>query len=120
MLTGTTRSGKLSEDVRQAAQTNATAVILMGMRKIREIARVFAAAGKADTPVMVIENGSRADERYLLGTVRNIADRVENAGIGRPGLIVIGEVVGLHPDLNLVAARAQHAATFTTSNPKIS
>ena len=119
VLTGTTRSGELSEDIYQAAQSNATAVILMGMRKLRQIAAVYAAAGRAALPVMVIQNGSRENERYVLGTITDIAERAEAAGIGSPGLIVVGEVVGLHPDLNLVAARAQqNAALFTTSNPE--
>ena len=119
VLTGTTRSGALSQDIYQAARSNATAVVLMGMRKLRQIAEVYTAAGRAELPVMVIQNGSRTDERHVLGTIADIADRAEAAGIGSPGLIVIGEVVGLHPDLNLVAARAQqNAAAFTTSKPE--
>lgn len=102
VLTGTTRTGNLSKDVSVAAQSSATAIILMGMRKIRQITKVFAAHGKADTPVMVIQNGSLPNERRVLGTVSTIADRVEQEGLGAPGIIVIGEVVSLHPDLNLV------------------
>lgn len=102
VLTGTTRSGQLSNDVSIAAQSSATAVILMGMRKIRQITEVFAAHGKANTPVMVIQNGSLPEERRLLGTVSDIADQVEQEGLGAPGIIVIGEVVSLHPEMNLV------------------
>ncbi len=102
VLTATTRSGKLSSDIAIAAQSSATAVILMGMRKIREIAEHFTAAGKADTPVMVIQNGTRDNEKTLLGTVSTIAAKVEATGLGTPGIIVIGEVVNLHPQLNLV------------------
>ena len=98
VLTATTRSGALSKDIALAAQSSATAIILMGMRKLPLIAETFAAAGKADTPVLVIQNGSLPNERYVLGTVSNIAQRVAAAGLGVPGLIVIGEVVDLHPD----------------------
>lgn len=111
VLTGTTRSGKLSDDVAIAAQSSATAIILMGMRKIREISEVFAAHGKANTPVMVVQNGSLPEERQLLGTVSTIADQVEQEGLGAPGIIVIGEVVSLHPKLNFVelaTARLPH------------
>ena len=105
VLTGTTRSGKLSTDVALAAQSSATAIILMGMRKIREIGETFAKAGKADTPVLVIQNGSLPNEKRVLGTVTEIADKVEAQGLGAPGIIVIGEVVSLHPELNFVKVR---------------
>ena len=108
VLTATTRSGALSKDIALAARSNATAVILMGMRKLPQIAETFAAAGKADTPVLVIQNGSLPSERYVLGTVSDIAARVAAAGLGVPGLIVIGEVVDLHPER--VAAKAQALA----------
>jgi len=99
VLTATTRSGKLSKDIPIAAQSSATIVILMGMKKIEQIAQTFIANGKKDTPVMVIQNGSREDESFVLGTVKNITEKVKTAGLGTPGLIVIGEVVNLHPEL---------------------
>ncbi len=97
VLTGTTRRGALSADVELAARSTATAVILMGMRKLAEIAACFAAHGKSDTPVLVIQNGSLPDERRILGTVADIAEKVAAAGIGSPGIIVVGEVARLHP-----------------------
>lgn len=99
VLTATTRSGELSKDIPIAAQSSATIVILMGMKKIEQIAQTFIANGKRNTPVMVIQNGSREDESFVLGTVENIAEKVKAAGLGTPGLIVIGEVVNLHPEL---------------------
>ncbi len=102
VLTATTRSGTLSKDIAIAAQSSATAVILMGMRKIEEITKLFAQYGKGDTPVLVIQNGSRENERHLLGTVNDIAAKVQTEGLGAPGLIVIGEVVKLHPELNYI------------------
>lgn len=105
VMTATTRSGNLSNDVAIAAQSSATAVILMGIRKIEQIAALFAKAGKGDTAAMVIQNGSRADERTVVGTVSTIAAKVKALNIGTPGIIVIGEVVELHPILKAAAAR---------------
>lgn len=98
VLTGTTRSGALSEDIKRAVPTSATVVILMGMRKLRQIMDLFAAEGRADCPVMVVQHGSLPNERKVLGTVATIAEQVEAAQIGTPGIIVIGEVVALHPE----------------------
>lgn len=96
VLTGTTRTGELSKDVAIAAQSSATAIILMGIRKLPEIARLFTKNGKNDTPVMVIQNGSRVDEKVVVGTISTIVEQAMTAQIGTPGIIVIGEVVSLH------------------------
>lgn len=109
VMTATTSSGNLSNDVKIAATSSATVVILMGMRKLSEIMKVFALNGKEETPVMVIQNGSREDENYALGTVKTIAEKVAQKGLGTPGIIVIGEVVKLHPELNFVQISNQQS-----------
>ena len=93
VMTGTTRSGQLSRDVALAAQSSATSVILMGMRKLGEIMEVFSAEGKAQTPVMLIQNGSLPNEKVVVGTVEDIAEKAASANIGTPGIIVVGDVV---------------------------
>ncbi|MEL6123266.1 MAG: uroporphyrinogen-III C-methyltransferase [Bacteroidota bacterium] len=98
VLTGTTKHHQLSQDIRTAVKTNATLVILMGMRKLKDICELLKRECKSTTPVMIIENGSRPDERIHLGTVDSITDIHSEAGISGPGIIIIGEVVGLHPE----------------------
>jgi len=58
VVTGTTKSGTISADVALAAQSTATVVILMGLKKIREIMQLFESKGKGETPVAVIQNGT--------------------------------------------------------------
>ena len=64
VITGTTRSHKLSRDVYLAAKSNATVVILMGMSKLSEIVSIFAAENKKDVPVAIIQNGTTDDEQF--------------------------------------------------------
>lgn len=97
VLTGTTRAGKLSQDVALAAQSTATAIILMGMRKLDMIMDIFSRYGKSETPVMIIQNGSLPNERVITGRVATIAANVNSACIGGPGVIIIGDVVSLEP-----------------------
>jgi len=101
VITATTRSGKLSKDIPIAAQSSATVVILMGLRKLGEICKAFAQQGKLHTPVMVVQSGSTKGERFALGTVQTIEEVVQKEGLQTPALIVIGEVVNLHPELML-------------------
>src|SRR6185312_10790495 len=79
VTTGTTQSGDISNDIRLAAQSSATVVILMAMSKLEEIMEIFAASGKKETPVAIIQNGTRHDEKMVIGTVRDIAYRAAHA-----------------------------------------
>jgi len=96
VVTGTTRDHKLSNDVSLVAKSNATAVILMGMHKLNQIVEVFKNAGKENTPVLIIQNGSRLNEKHGIGTVATIEDVVKIKKISAPAVIIIGEVVSLH------------------------
>lgn len=93
VITGTTKAHHVSQDVILAAQSSATIVILMGMRKLQEITKIFAQHGKTDTPVAVIQNGSMPDEKIGIGTIGSIVDIVEKEKLGSPAIIVVGEVV---------------------------
>ncbi|WP_131536834.1 uroporphyrinogen-III C-methyltransferase [Pedobacter nototheniae] len=97
VITGTTTSGDVSADIYQAAQSNATVVVLMGLKKLPQIVEIFKAAGKENLPTAVIQNGSADDEKLVIGKVENILDRVKEQGIKAPALIIFGEVVSLHP-----------------------
>lgn len=93
VVTGTTMTGALSADVALAAQSTATVVILMGMKKLPEIMTIFQAFGKADTAVAVIQNGTLPNQKNVIGTVASIANLVEQQQLGFPGIIVVGDVV---------------------------
>jgi len=97
VMTGTTKNHEISEDIYQAAKSNATAVILMGMHKLTKIAEVYCAEGKDDIPVMVISKGSTQEEAVVIASAKHICARVKEEGLPTPGIIVIGEVVKLHP-----------------------
>ncbi|HLX11080.1 MAG TPA: uroporphyrinogen-III C-methyltransferase [Thermoanaerobaculia bacterium] len=82
-----------------------TLVVLMGAARLGEIATLLASHGKApETPVAVIENGSRESERVLIGTLGDIAAVAAAAALSSPATIVVGEVVRLRPALAPAAA----------------
>ncbi len=110
VITGTTTNGQISEDIYQAARSNATVVILMGLKKIAKIAEVFIAAGKAQLPVAVIQNGSSENEKLTIGTVDSIVAKVNEEKIVAPALLIFGEVVSLHPSFkNVIKTYAIHS-----------
>ena len=93
VITGTTTQKKLSDDVRLAAQSSATVVILMGMSKLAEIVEIFSHFGKKEMPVGVIQNGTTVNEKSGFGTITTIEKVVSEKGLTAPAIIVIGEVV---------------------------
>ena len=93
VITGTTKNHDLSTDVPLAAKSTATVVILMGMHKLNEIVRVFSEVNKQDTPVAIIQNGTRDDEQVGIGTIATIEAVVAEKQLASPAIIVIGEVV---------------------------
>ena len=97
VVTGTTANGNISEDLYQAAQSKATVVVLMGINKLKEITEIFKARAKNQLPVAVIQSGTTENEKVAIGTIDTIVDLVVEKDIKSPALIVLGEVVSLHP-----------------------
>lgn len=101
VLTAHTRSGGLSEDLLLAPKSKATVIILMGLGRLDQICALWDAEGKGALPAMVIQNGSRSDERVWLGTVNDIAERVAAEKDKGPGIIILGDTVSQHPAYKL-------------------
>ena len=100
VTTGTTQSGEISADIKLAAQSSATVIILMAMSKLEAIMEIFAGYGKSETPVAIIQDGTTNREKMVMGTVRDIVYKSQYEELANPAIIIIGEVVKLHPSLS--------------------
>lgn len=98
VITGTTTTGEISQDVYTAAKTSATVVILMGVKKLGKIVEIYKAEGKGDLPIAIIQNGAMPNEKIVLGDIQSIEKRAEELYIGSPAVIVVGNVVALHEE----------------------
>ncbi|HEX9163378.1 MAG TPA: uroporphyrinogen-III C-methyltransferase [Thermoanaerobaculia bacterium] len=79
------------------AQLDGTIVFMMGFANLPVISQKLIENGmSADRPVAVISNGTRPEQRTVTGTLRTIEQRVAEAKLPTPALIVVGEVVKLH------------------------
>tara|TARA_R110002110_G_scaffold415612_7_gene652345 strand:+ start:151332 stop:152750 length:1419 start_codon:yes stop_codon:yes gene_type:complete len=73
-----------------------TLVVYMGVSRAGHLAEQLVGHGRApDTPIAIIENGTRPDERVITGTLATVPSLVRTAQVGAPTLIVIGEVAAL-------------------------
>jgi uroporphyrin-III C-methyltransferase len=76
------------------SRPNHTVVVYMGVTTAGPLAQRLIAAGRAgSTPVLIVENASRTDERRVLTTLSQLPTAV--AGLEGPALLVIGEVAAL-------------------------
>lgn len=107
VITGSTKEGKLSNDLKLAAQSTATVVILMGMRNLHEIVSVYNKIDKLNTPVGIIQSGSTFKEKTGFGKMENIMDIVAEKGLKSPAIIIIGDVVKTHPEMAIALAKAE-------------
>ncbi|MCG2829078.1 uroporphyrinogen-III C-methyltransferase [Methanothermobacter sp. K4] len=72
-----------------------TLIILMGVGNVRENMQEIMKHRPPETPVCVIENGTTEDERVILGTLEDIAEK----DLRPPGIIVVGEVVNVYREI---------------------
>ncbi len=83
-----------------------TIVFLMGVANLVHIAETLMANGRdPDTPIAVIMNGTRPDQRTLVSTLGETRRLAETEDIRPPAIIVVGDVVNLRNDLNWYETR---------------
>ena len=102
VLTGTLSNGELNPEILATTKINATILILMGLSKIQEIVEIYQKEGLGETPVAIVSNGSLPNQQSVFGTIDTIIDLAVNEKIQAPGVIVIGEVIGLKNQFNQV------------------
>lgn len=78
-----------------------TICVYMGVSHLPVIANQLIQYGKsAQTPIALIHWGTLNDQKTVVGTLETIVEKVKEAEISNPSMIVIGEVVRLHNRLN--------------------
>lgn len=109
-ITGHCRSDGSEPDWASMRSANQTLVIYMGLMKSAHIQQQLIAAGRsADTPVAIVENGSRADQRVVTGSLQQLATLIEQHQLQSPALLIIGDVVKLQQDLHWFGTKSQTA-----------
>jgi uroporphyrin-III C-methyltransferase len=89
------------------AKFGGTIVILMGVKMLsRNVEELMKHGKDPDTPVAIIERGTRTDQRVTVGTLASIAELAKERKVKAPAITVIGDVVKLHDVLG-----EQHTGT---------
>jgi uroporphyrin-III C-methyltransferase/precorrin-2 dehydrogenase/sirohydrochlorin ferrochelatase len=108
-VSGHSKDGLSDLDWRALANPRQTIVVYMGVSAASEVAGKLIEAGLgASTPVAIVENGTRWDQRVIKGELSAAADLIRQHGVAGPALLVIGEVTraaeaGLRAELKAAA-----------------
>ena len=97
-VTGHEDAKKKKEYVKwkRLAKSVDTIVIMMGLSRLEKICKELVAGGlDKKTPVAVIQNGTTPQHRMVKGDLSNISQKVIQAKIRAPSIIIIGKVVNL-------------------------
>ncbi|MEI6044158.1 MAG: uroporphyrinogen-III C-methyltransferase [Chloroflexota bacterium] len=82
------------------ASVGGTLIFLMGVGHLDLISSRLIAAGRdANTPIAVVRWGTTWQQQTVTGTLATIAEIAKESEIKPPGVIVVGEVVGLRERL---------------------
>lgn len=100
-VTGHKKSGELPElDWDVLARSNQTVVVFMGVGTAPAIASNLMTAGRAgETPIAIVENGTRKNEVRLFGKLSELPAIIEQNKIDAPALLFIGEVAGIPAEI---------------------
>lgn len=86
--------------------TPGTKVLLMGVENLPGIAAHLVAGGTSPaTPAAAVRWATRGDQRVVRGTLGDIADRVREAGLEAPAVVVIGDAADPSDALDWAARR---------------
>jgi uroporphyrin-III C-methyltransferase/precorrin-2 dehydrogenase/sirohydrochlorin ferrochelatase len=101
LITGHSREGGLPYNWGALAQPNHTLVVYMGLKNLPYIRDQLKEHGmRPDTPVALIENGTRPNARVLITDLEHCVTIRDTHGLKPPTLIIIGQVVRLHQELS--------------------
>lgn len=99
-LTGHLKEGSPELPWNELVYENQTLVLYMGLVGLERICEQLIAHGqRADMPVALISKGTTPEQKVVVGTLADIANKVSEHHIVAPTLTIIGEVVSLREQL---------------------
>jgi len=100
-VTGHLEDGSTNLDFEGLVRPHQTVVIYMGLGGLAQIAQEMMRYGASrDLSVAVVQDGTMASQKVVIGTLADIAQRVAQAGLSSPCLTIVGDVVRLHRELH--------------------
>ena len=101
LVTGHCKGETDKVDWELLARPAQTVVFYMGLGHLENIlARLREHGVPAERAAAVIEQGTQSSQRVVTGTLLDLPQKVRDAGIATPALLIVGEVTRLHETLH--------------------
>ncbi|MEU4229009.1 uroporphyrinogen-III C-methyltransferase [Nonomuraea sp. NPDC026600] len=87
------------------ARSRGTLVLMMAVERLAKVAEALLRDGRPpETPVMVVQDGTLPTQRAVVAPLSTVADRVSAAGIRPPAIVIVGDVVRVGQEVEMVRA----------------
>lgn len=96
ILTARARNGEAEHDWTALAKAQQTLVFYMGVSGLAHVRERLMTHGRSgSTPIALIENGSRPQQRVITGSLETLPELAQQHAVQAPALLIIGEVAAL-------------------------
>jgi len=118
LVTGHLKDGTMNLDWHGLARPRQTVVVYMGLLGLAQLCdRLVEHGMPLDMPAAVVQQATLPQQRVVTGTLADLAQRVEEAGLRPPTLVIVGDVVKLRDSLNWVELDADVRTGSAVSLP---
>lgn len=100
LLTAHCREDSMNKDWLALARAKQTLAFYMPVSQLEWLSEQLMSHGRSgDTPFVIVENGTRPQQRVLQGKLKSLAQAAKENHIASPSMLLVGEVAGLAPEL---------------------
>lgn len=108
----------LKIDFESLVRTKGTLIFLMGVSSLQAICSGLIAGGMdKDMPAALVENGTRAYQRKLVGTIENLYEKAMEEDFKSPSIIIVGKVCSLSNTFDWFMNRPLSGAEVIVTSP---
>jgi uroporphyrin-III C-methyltransferase/precorrin-2 dehydrogenase/sirohydrochlorin ferrochelatase len=120
LVTAHCQSSRDTLDWQALAQGQQTLAVYMGVAELGMLQQKLIEHGRApSTPFALVENGSRAQQRVVVGTLAHLAERAAAHAVRSPAMLILGEVAALASSLAWFGQPPLGARVSQLPNPVI-
>lgn len=99
-VTGHLKDGSMDLNWQMLVQPNQTVVVYMGLQGIEQLCEKLMQHGLSkDHPIALVQQATTQNQKVIIGTLETLPQKVRNANIQPPSLVIVGNVVKLHDKL---------------------
>lgn len=121
VITGHEKPGKATSSIQweKISTGIGTLVFLMGVENLPFIVKNLLLHGRdPQTPVALVRNGTLPDQQVVTGTLEDIVQKVQEAHLQPPAIIIVGETVALRSELGWLERKPLWGKTIVVTRAR--